>query len=176
MKNLIKLISNKFNLIKPKMYEKNIFTIIAQRKLVIEKADTETIDTELTIELPENCTVFLATEFERQDIQKFIGPCRKRLWLFILNQSYIENYQINKGDLIGYLLFAPDNLNVYFIAKEKTSCRQKKAKCPNNYLPKDWLKHRKNCFEKKRSKKPDRRFSQLLRLRICWQRHSKSSW
>ena len=124
------------------MYEKNIFTIIAQRKLVIEKADTETIDTELTIELPENCTVFLATKCEGQDMQKFIGPCRKRLWLTILNQSYIEKYQINKGDLIGNLLFEPDNLNVYYIAKEKR----------------------------------DRRFSQLLRLRVCWQRHSKSSW
>ena len=77
MRNLIKLISNKFNLIKPKKYEKNIYTIFAQRKLVIEKADTETIDTELTIELPENCTVFLATKFKGQDIQKFIGPCRK---------------------------------------------------------------------------------------------------
>ena len=45
-----------------------IFTIFAQRKLVIEEADTETIDTELTIDLPENCTAFLATKFEGQDI------------------------------------------------------------------------------------------------------------
>ena len=150
MKNLIKIIPNKFNLIKPKKYEKNIFTIFAQRKLVIEKTDTETTDTELTIELPENCIVFLATKFEGQDIQKSIGPCRKRLWLTILNQSYIEKYQIDKGDLIGYLLFEPDNLNVYYIPKEKTSCRQKKAKCPNNYLPKDWLKRRKNYLEKER--------------------------
>lgn len=80
MKNLIKLISSKFNSIKPKKYENNIFTIFAQKKLVIEKGDTETIDTELTIELTENCTVFLAAKFEGQDIQKFIGPCRKRLW------------------------------------------------------------------------------------------------
>ena len=136
MRNLIKLISNKFNLIKPKKYEKNIYTIFAQRKLVIEKANTETIDTELTIELPENCTVFLATKFEGQDIQKFIGPCRKRLWLTILNQSYTEKYQINKGDLIGYLLLEPDNLNVHYIAKEKTSCWQKMTKCPNIISPK----------------------------------------
>ena len=72
MKNLIKLISSKFNSIKPKKYENNIFAIFAQKKLVIEKGDTETIDTELTIELTGNCTVFLATKFEGQDIQKFI--------------------------------------------------------------------------------------------------------
>ena len=58
MKNLIRLISNKFNLIKPKKYEKNIFTIFAQKKSVIEKADTETIDTELIIELPETALHF----------------------------------------------------------------------------------------------------------------------
>ena len=58
MKNLIRLISNKLNLIKPKMYEKNIFTIFAQKKSVIEKADTETIDTELIIELPETALHF----------------------------------------------------------------------------------------------------------------------
>ena len=40
------------------MYEKNIFTIFAQKKSVIEKADTETIDTELIIELPETALHF----------------------------------------------------------------------------------------------------------------------
>ena len=108
----LKLISNKFNLIKPKRYEKNIFTVFSQKRLTIEAADTETIDTELTIELPEKCTTFLATKFEGQDIQKFIGPCRKRLWLTSLNQSYSEDYQIKKGDIIEYLAIEPDNLNV----------------------------------------------------------------
>ena len=51
MKNIIRLISNKFNLIKPKKYEKNIFTIFSQRNSIIETADTETFDTESTIEV-----------------------------------------------------------------------------------------------------------------------------
>ena len=137
MKNIIKLISNNFNLIKPKKYEKNIFTEFSQRKLTIEAANTE------TIELPEKCTAFLATKFDWQDIQKFIGPCRKRLWLTLA-------YQIKKGDVIGYLLLEADNFNVHYVAKEKTSSRrQKKTKCPNNYLPKDWSKRWKNYFERK---------------------------
>ena len=81
---------------KPKKYEKNIFTVFSQRKLTIEAVNTETINTELTIELPERCTAFLATKFEGKDIQKFIGPCRKRFWLNLLNQSYSESYQIKK--------------------------------------------------------------------------------
>lgn len=157
---LISLISNKFNLIKPKRYEKNIFTVFSQKRLTIEAADTETIDTELTIELPEKCTTFLATKFEGQDIQKFIGPCRKRLWLTLLNQSYSEDYQIKKGDIIGYLVIERDNLNVLYIAKEKTSCKQQRnTRCANNYLPKDWLKHWKNYFAKKKKSQPNSRFS-----------------
>ena len=101
--------------------------------------------------MPEKSTAFLAIKFEGQDIQKFIGPCRKRLWLTLLNQSYSENYQIKKGDVIGYLLLEPDNFNVHYVAKEKTSSRrQKKTKYPSNYLPKDWWKRWKNYFEKKR--------------------------
>ena len=84
--------------------------------------------------MPEKSTAFLAIKFEGQDIQKFIGPCRKRLWLTLLNQSYSKNYQIKKGDVIGYLLLEPDNFNVHYAAKEKSSSRwQKKTKCPNIY-------------------------------------------
>ena len=92
----------------------------------MEAANTETIDTELTIELPEKSIAFLATKFAGKDIQKFIGPCKKRLWLTLLNQSYSENYQIKKGDVIGYLLLEPDNFNVHYVAKEKTSSRRQK--------------------------------------------------
>ena len=157
MKNLIRLISNNFSLIKRKKYEKNIFTVFSQRKFTIETANTETIDTELTIELPEKCTAFLATKFEEQDIQKFIGPCRKRIWLTLLNESYSEKYQIKKGDVTGYLLLDPDNYNVHYVVKEKNS-RKTKVKYPNSYLPKDWSKCWKNYFEKKKISQSNRRF------------------
>ena len=47
--------------------------------MIIEKADTENIDTEITIKIPESCTLFVAAKFEGQEIQKIIGPCKKRL-------------------------------------------------------------------------------------------------
>ena len=46
MENIIRLISDKFNFIKPKKYEKNIFTIFSQRNSIIETADTEIFDTD----------------------------------------------------------------------------------------------------------------------------------
>ena len=99
-----------------------------------------TIDTELSIKLPENSNAFLATKFEGQEIQKIIGPTngKKRLWITLLNESYFEKYNINKGDVIGYFIIKADNIKKHNATKEKNS--RQKTKYPNNYLPKDWLK------------------------------------
>ena len=100
--------------------KKNIFSIFAQKSLVIETVDTEKIDTELLIELPENYSAYLTTKFENQNIKKFIGPCKKSLWIEILDSSFLNKLNIKKGDLIGYLLFKPDkNGNVFYIKKKK---------------------------------------------------------
>ena len=64
------LISKNFNLKKLKKSEKNIFTVYSPKKATIERADTLTIDAELSIKLPENSRAFLATKFEGQNIVK----------------------------------------------------------------------------------------------------------
>ena len=154
MKNIIRLISNKFNLIKPKKYEKNIFTIFSQRNWIIETADTETFDTELIIEVSKNHTAFLVTKFEGQEIKKFTGPCRKRLWLTILNQSYSNKLQIKKRDLIGYLLFEPDkNINVYYITHKKNQPGKGGQNAQIIIYPKTGQSVRKTTLKKKRTKK-----------------------
>ena len=93
-----------------------------------------TIDTELSIKLPENSNAFLATKFDGKEIQKIIGPTnsKKRLWITLLNESYFEKYNINKGDVIGYLIIEPNNIKVHNATKEKTLRR--KTKYRNNYL------------------------------------------
>ena len=105
----------------PKKNEKNIFIIYSPKKATIEKADTLTIDTELSIKLPENSTAFLATKFEGQEIQKFIGQnsTNKRLWITLLNESYFNEYQISKGDVIGYLIIEPDNIKSTLLGKRE---------------------------------------------------------
>ena len=151
-KNLIQIVSYNFNLKKLKKYKKDIFTIFSQRKVIIEKADTENIDTEITIKIPRSCTLFVATNFEGQEIQKIIGPCKKRLWLTLLKQSYFEEYLINKGVIIGYIVIDPPNaFKVEYVAKEKPSRQLRQKKYPDNYLPKDWLKRRKKFFERKKN-------------------------
>ena len=59
----VRIISEKFNLKNPQKNEKNIFTIYSPKNAIIEKADTLSIDTELSIKLPENSSAFVATKF-----------------------------------------------------------------------------------------------------------------
>ena len=158
----VRIISEKFNLKKPQKNEKNIFTIYSPKKATIEKTDKLSIGTELSIKLPENSLAFVATKFKGQEILKIIGPTstKKRLWITLLNESYLQKYQINKGDVIVCLIIEPDNIKTHYEVKEKPSSRHKK-KCPNNYLPKDWAKRWKSYFEKKKNiLSPNRRDSQ----------------
>ena len=74
MVEFVTILSENFKLKKPKKSDKNIFMIYSPKKDVIQKADTLTIDTELSIKLPKNSNAFLATKFESQEIQKIIGP------------------------------------------------------------------------------------------------------
>ena len=74
MVGFVTILSEKFNLKMPKRCEKNIFTIYSRKKDTIEKADTLTIDTELSIKLPQNSSAFLAEKFDGQEIIKVIGP------------------------------------------------------------------------------------------------------
>ena len=162
MMAFLRIISEKFNLKKPQKNEKNIFTIYSPKKATIEKTDKLSIDTELSIKLPENSLAFVATKFKGQEILKIIGPTstKKRLWITLLNESYLQKYQINRGDVIGCLIIEPDDSKTHYEAKEKPSSRHKK-KCPNNYLPKDWAKRWKSYFEKKKNiSSPNRRDSQ----------------
>ena len=78
MKPTIRIFSDKMKKIDPQRFEKNIFSISPQKCLVIETADTEKIDTELLVELPENYSAYLTTKFENQNIKEFIGPCKKK--------------------------------------------------------------------------------------------------
>ena len=137
MKPTIRIFSDKMKIIDPQRFGKNIFSIFAQKSLVIETADTEKIDTELLVELPENYSAYLTIKFENQNIKEFIGPCKKSLWIEILNSSFLNKLNIKKGDLIGYLLFKPDkNGNVFYIKKKK----KKKKKIYQNFLKKRNIK------------------------------------
>ena len=143
----VRIVSEKYNLKKPQKNEKNIFTIYSPQKAIIEEADTLSIDTELSIKLPGNSAAFVPTKFEGQEILKIIGPTntKKRLWITLLNESYLNKYHINKGEVIGYLVIEPDNIKTHYEETKKKPSRQRH---PNNFLPKDWSKRLKKILPK----------------------------
>ena len=146
---LAKLISWNKKLKQPKQFEGNIFTIYSPKKATVEKTDTLTINTELMLTLPDESKAFLIAKFTGQHIQNITGPVKQRLWITLLNESYFEKYTIDKGDIVGYLVFEPDNLKVQYEAKEKqpqqSSSIRGKRKYPSDYLPKNcqskWKKY-----------------------------------
>ena len=75
--DLIQIVSHTFNLKQPKKYKTDIFTIFSQRKVIIEKADAENIDTEITIKIPESCTLFVATKFEGKRFKKLLDLAKR---------------------------------------------------------------------------------------------------
>ena len=93
-------------------------------------------------------STFLVTKFEDQEIIKINGQTKKRLWITLLNESYLNNYQIKKGDDIGYLIIEPSDIKIYYETKQKIN---QKTKCLINYLPKIWPEKWKDYFQKKTS-------------------------
>ena len=150
MVEFVRIISEKNNLKKPQKNEKNIFTLYSPKKEIIKKAsDTISIDTEISIKLPENSSAYLVTKFGDQEIIKINGPAKKRLWITLLNESYLNNYQIKKGDKIGYLIIEPSTVKIHYETKQKII---QKTKCSINYLPENWSRNWKDYFQKKKSR------------------------
>ena len=122
MFGFVSILSEKSNLKKLLKCEKNIFILYSPRKETIKTADTE-----LLIKLPENTTACLITKFEGQEIQKIIGPAKKRLWITLLNESYFESYIIEKGSVLGYLVIELEDIKLYYATKKKKTPGQRRS-------------------------------------------------
>ena len=119
----------------PYRSRENILTILSPKSYCIETANTISIDTGITVKLPEKTTVYLTTKFKDQIIKKIEGPKTQRLWLTLLNESYFDKHKIQKGDIIGYLVLKPSNLEIKY---EKKQSAVKTRRLPNNYLSEKW--------------------------------------
>lgn len=125
----ISIIVENFKRKKPKKCEKNIFIIYSPKNEIIDEADTCTIDTEISIKLPKNTDSYLATKCEGQEIIKIIGwtNSKKRLWITLLSESYLNKYRIFKRGRLGYLVIEPNNHPIRLDAAAKQK-KEKKRK------------------------------------------------
>ena len=78
---------------KPYRSKENILTIHSPKSCCIETADTLSIDTGVTINLPEKSTVHLTTKFKGQKIQTIEGPKKQRIWITLLNECYFDRFK-----------------------------------------------------------------------------------
>ena len=129
---------------KPYRSRDTILTIHSPKKYCVDIANTMSIDTETTIKLPVKTTVYLAIKFKGQKITKIEGLKTQRLWLTLLNESYFDEHKIQIGDIIGYLVVKPSNLQINY-EKPKVKTR----KLPNNYIPQKWDQNWKTFWQKK---------------------------
>ena len=143
------ILNNKIK--KPYKSKENILTIHSPKSCVIETANTISIDTGIIINLPKKSTAHLTTKFKGQKIIEIQGPKKETSWLTLLNESYFEKHQINKEEIIGYLLVSPSDLSVKYETPKKKKINKKTWKLPNNYLPKDFSKNWMAYWKKKGS-------------------------
>ena len=141
---------------KPYRSKENILTIHSPKSCRIEIANTISIDTGITVDLPEKSIVYLTTKFKGQKTQTIEGLKTQRIWLTLLNESYFDKYKIKKGDILGYLVVEPKNIKIKYEKNPPVKTRRP----PDNYLPKEWSKNWKAYWQKK--KEANQRVSQQV--------------
>ena len=132
----------------PMHIQKNVFLLYTPRRISIEPAANEKIDTEIFASLPRSSRGYVTSQFRTdENYELFYG--KHHLWVEILNKSFEDTIEIKKGHAIGFFIAEPENLKFQHVsykvkAKNKTKSTQKKT---------------------------DRRFPKLLRFRLHRKRH-----
>ena len=111
-----KLKADKVKLKKPEHLKNNVFEIYSPKIIVIETANTASVDTELILKLPSGAKAFLTSKFKGKKIHELTG--NKSLWITVRNESYFDKLTIKKCERLGYLVVQPEGLKIQYEAKK----------------------------------------------------------
>ena len=78
--------------------KKNVFIISSPRHIKTEPASFRRIDTETIVFLPEKSNGFITSRFNGDEFNKLFHG-KHRLWIEILNRSFVDNIVIKKTSL-----------------------------------------------------------------------------
>ena len=84
----------------------NVFVIYLPRTVTIELATSSKIDTGITLILPKNSKGFITSKFRGDKIFE-VNSEKQRLWVEILNKSYVESHKIKGGSILGFAVIEP---------------------------------------------------------------------
>ena len=110
---------------KTKTFEEKYFILHSSRAVTVEQATCSKIDTNITLILPKNSNGFVTSKFREEEIFEVVVETQ-RLWIEILNKSYIEHIQIKKCPPLGFIVIEPDNLDFKHETKKTKNKRKSK--------------------------------------------------
>lgn len=99
MKDNIVLRTDNKNVKKPYPLKSNIFLLYTPRN-IIDPMEYGRQDPDVVVFMPKNSRGFLTSKFGEDEIEQ-ICNIEQRLWVGILNKSYIEPIEIKKGCILG---------------------------------------------------------------------------
>ena len=83
----------------PKHMKGNDFIIYSPRHIKIEPASFRRVDTKIVAFLPENSRGFITTRFNDDELKEVFDG-EHRLWIKILNRSFVDSIVIKKTSLL----------------------------------------------------------------------------
>ena len=87
---------------KPELFSKNTFKLFATKILVFRAGEFTRFHTGIEITITENTDKFYCS-LDR-DFTEAV-PGKNRIYLGLLNKSFIKDFQISKNDIIGFICF-----------------------------------------------------------------------
>ena len=102
----------------PKHMKRNVFIIYSPRHIKIEPASFKRIDTEIDVFLFENSRGLIIPKFNGDKLKK-VSDGQHRLWIKILNRSFVDSIVITKNKPFGFLVIEPENLNFKHVPAKK---------------------------------------------------------
>ena len=97
--------------------------LCSPRKINIEPATNQKIDTEIFPFLPKNSKGYVRSRFRSGEINEiFFG--RNCLWLEILSKSFQDTIEFKKGEIISFFVVKPENLKFDHV-QYKTKAKNK---------------------------------------------------
>ena len=79
--------------------KRNVFIIYSPRHIKIEPASFRRVDTEIVFFLPQNSRGFITSRFNCNKLKEVFDG-EHRLWIEILNRSFVDNIVIKKTSLL----------------------------------------------------------------------------
>lgn len=97
--------------------KRNVFIIYSPRRIKIEPASFKRIDTDIAVFLFENSRGLITPKFN--DELKEISNGQHRLWIEMLNRSFVDSIVITKKKPFGFLVIESENVNFKHVPPKK---------------------------------------------------------